>query len=172
MTKNAGMISKIYFPRLIIPLSAILTSLVDFLISSLLLAVLMSWYGVVPDARLLALPAFLLLVLAATLGVGLWFAALSVKYRDFQQIVPFVVQIGAYISPVGFVSSVVPEQWRLFYFLNPTVMVIDGFRWAVLGIGDVFPLPEALVSLAVIAVVLLSGIWYFRRTERTFADVI
>jgi lipopolysaccharide transport system permease protein len=172
LIKNSSMISKVYFPRLIAPFSGMLTSFVDFLISGVTLLALLVWFRFVPDGRIIALPLFTLLALLASLGFGLWFAALNVKYRDFQHIVPFVVQIGVYISPVGFASGVIPEQWRLLYFLNPMVLVIDGFRWAVLGVGQPFPLPEAFVSLAVIAGALISGVWYFRRTERTFADVI
>lgn len=172
MTKNAGMISKVYFPRLIIPLSAIITSLVDFGISALMLAGLMGWYGVVPDGRVVLFPLFLLLTLGASLGLGLWFAALNVKYRDFQHIIPFVIQLGVYVSPVGFTSSVIPEQWRLLYYVNPMAAGIDGIRWSLLGGAQQLFLPGLVLSISIVALLMLSGMWYFRRTERTFADVI
>ncbi len=172
MTKNAGMISKVYFPRLIIPLSAVITSLVDFGISALMLAGLMGWYGVVPDGRVVLFPLFLLLTLGASLGLGLWFAALNVKYRDFQHIIPFVIQLGVYVSPVGFTSSVIPEQWRLLYYVNPMAAAIDGIRWSLLGGVQQLFLPGLFLSIAIVALLMLSGMWYFRRTERTFADVI
>lgn len=172
MLKNSGMISKVYFPRLIIPLSGILTSFVDFLLSSCILIVLMIWFGVRPDARILALPFFIGLTVASAGGIGLWFAALNVKYRDFQHIVPFVVQIGLYVSPVGFTISVVPEKWRLLYYMNPMVGAIDGFRWAVLGTEQTLFWPGIAVSLVLVALLCISGLWYFRSTEKTFADVI
>ncbi len=134
---NANLLTKVYFPRLIVPAGSVIVSLVDFLIASVLLGGLMAWYRFVPDVRMLLLPAFLLMALMASFGVGLWLSALNVKYRDFRYVVPFLVQFGLYISPVGFTSSIVPEQWRLLYFLNPMVGVIDGFRWALLG--DAFP---------------------------------
>ena len=168
---NANMISKVYFPRLIYPASAVVVSLVDFLISGTILIALFIWYGFYPDWRILTLPAFLLLAVATAMGAGIWIAALNVKYRDFRYIIPFVVQFGLYISPVGFSSSVVPEQWRLLYSLNPMVGVIDGFRWAILGGSDLY-LPGLLVSLAFVAFMLVSGILFFLRTERRFADVI
>ena len=130
---NSNLISKIYFPRLIVPAGSVITSFVDFLISGAFLVALMAWYRFVPDWRLLTLPFFILLAFAAALGSGLFLAALNVEYRDFRYIVPFIVQFGMYISPVGFSSSVVPEKWRLLYSLNPMVGVIDGFRWALLG---------------------------------------
>lgn len=169
---NANMISKVYFPRLVIPTSAVIVSFVDFLISFVILLGLMGWYGYLPDWHILTLPLFVLVAFAAAMGAGLWIAALNVKYRDFRYIIPFVVQIGLYVSPVGFSSSIVPEQWRLFYSLNPMVGVIDGFRWAIMH-GEV-PLywPGFLLSLAIVLLVLISGIFYFRKTEKTFADVI
>ena len=133
LISNAGMISKVYFPRLVIPTSAVIVSFVDFLISGIILIGLMIWYGFAPNLRMLTLPLFILVAFASAMGAGLWIAALNVKYRDFRIIVPFVVQFGLYISPVGFSSSIVPEQWRLLYSINPMVGVIDGFRWAILG---------------------------------------
>jgi lipopolysaccharide transport system permease protein len=172
MTKNSSMISKVYFPRLIAPLSGLLTSLVDFLISSLMLLVLMVWFRVVPDWRMITLPLFMLITLMSALGLGLWFAALNVKYRDFQHIIPFVIQIGVYVSPVGFSSGLIPEEWRLVYYLNPMVGAIEGFRWALLRTEQALYIPGIVASLTLVCMVLASGLWYFRKTERTFADVI
>jgi lipopolysaccharide transport system permease protein len=169
---NANMISKVYFPRLIIPASAVIVSLVDFLISSIFVVALLIWYGVVPDWRLVTLPLFILLTVAAAIGGGLWFSALNVKYRDFRYVVPVVLQLGLYISPVGFSSNILPEKWRLLYALNPMASVIDGVRWAVLGGRSALYLPGLLLSVAVAAALLLTGVWFFRRTEKRFADVI
>jgi len=172
LISNSNMISKVYFPRLIIPASAVIVSLVDFLISFVILAVLMVWYQFVPDWRIFTLPLFLLFALLASLGSSLWLAALNVKYRDFRYIVPFIVQFGLYVSPVGFSSSVVPEKWRLLYSLNPMVGVIDGFRWAILGGDAAIYWPGFLLSLSLTLVILYGGIRYFRKTERIFADII
>jgi lipopolysaccharide transport system permease protein len=169
---NANLISKIYFPRLVIPTSAVIVSFVDFLISLAILAALMMWYGVSTEWRILALPVFILIAFAAAMGAGLWVAALNVKYRDFRYLIPFIVQFGLYISPVGFSSAIVPEQWRLLYSVNPMVGVIDGFRWAILGGNTQMYMPGFLLSLLLVAVLLGSGILFFRRTERSFADVI
>lgn len=133
LISNANLISKVYFPRLIVPTSAVIVSFVDFLISGMILLALMAWYNFVPSWRILTLPVFILIAFAAAMGGGLWLSALNMKYRDFRYIVPFIVQFGLYISLVGFSSSIVPEQWRLLYSLNPIVGVIDGFRWAILG---------------------------------------
>lgn len=169
---NANLVSKVYFPRLIVPASAVIVSFVDFIISGLILLALMAWYDFVPDWRIMTLPIFIAIGFAAAMGGGLWLAALNVEYRDFRYLVPFIVQFGLYISPVGFSSEVVPEQWRLLYSLNPMVGVIDGFRWAILG-GD-FQLywPGFCLSMLLVLALLSSGIWYFRKMERTFADVI
>jgi lipopolysaccharide transport system permease protein len=172
LISNAGMISKVYFPRLVISASAVIVSFVDFLISGIILVGLMIWYGFAPNLRLLTLPLFIFVAFAAAMGTGLWFAALNVKYRDFRIIVPFVVQFGLYISPVGFSSTIVPEQWRLLYSMNPMVGVIDGFRWAILGGNTRLYWPGFLLSLALVLVILVTGILYFRKTEKTFADVI
>ena len=169
---NANLISKVYFPRLIVTTSAVIVSFVDFLISGMILLGLMIWYNFVPDWRILTLPIFILISCAASMGVGLWLAALTVQYRDFRFIVPFIIQFGLYISPVGFSSSIVPEQWRLLYSLNPMVGVIDGFRWAILGGAATIYLPGFFLSLTLVFLLLWSGIWYFRKMERTFADVI
>ncbi|EEF62376.1 ABC transporter permease [Pedosphaera parvula] len=172
LVTNSNLISKVYFPRLIVPASSVITSFVDFLISAAFLVVLMMWYRFVPPVTVLLLPLFVLLAFAASLGIGLWVAALMVRYRDFRFIVPFVVQFGLYISPVGFYSSVVPEKWRLLYSVNPMVGVIDGFRWCILGGEHQIYLPGFLISLLGTALLLITGIWYFRKTEKTFADVI
>jgi lipopolysaccharide transport system permease protein len=169
---NSNLISKVYFPRLIVPTSAVVVSFVDFMISGIILLGLMAWYNFVPSWRILTLPVFILVAFAAALGAGLWLAALNVQYRDFRFIVPFIVQFGLYISPVGFSSSVIPEKWRLLYSLNPMVGVIDGFRWAILGGGAQLDLPGFILSLGLVSLLLISGIWYFRKMERTFADVI
>ncbi|MEI7816631.1 MAG: ABC transporter permease [Desulfuromonadales bacterium] len=169
---NSNLISKVYFPRLIIPTSSVITSFVDFLISGLIMIGLMAWYQYVPSWRIFTLPFFIAIAFAAAMGIGLWLTALNVKYRDFRYIVPFIVQFGLYVSPVGFSSSVVPVKWRLLYSLNPMVGVIDGFRWAILG-GDVRIFwPGFFLSNGLVLLFLLTGIWYFRRTEKTFADVI
>jgi len=172
LISNAGMISKVYFPRLVIPASAVIVAFVDFLISCTILVGLMIWYGFAPNLRMLTLPLFIFVAFAAAMGAGLWIAALNVKYRDFRIIVPFVVQFGLYISPVGFSSNIVPEQWRLLYSLNPMVGVIDGFRWAILGGNTQLYWPGFLLSLSLVLVILVTGIMYFRKTEKTFADVI
>lgn len=169
---NEKLISKVYFPRLIIPASSVITSFVDFLISSAILVVIMAWYQFWPSWRVLTLPLFISIAFAASMGVGLWLTALNVKYRDFRYIVPFIVQFGLYISPVGFSSSIVPDQYRLLYSLNPMVGVIDGFRWAILGGESSVYLPGFVLSLAVVALFLVFGIVYFRKTEKKFADII
>ncbi len=172
LISNANMISKVYFPRLVVPGSAVIVSFVDFLISGIILIGLMLWYGFVPDWRIFTLPLFIIITFAAAMGTGLWTAALNVKYRDFRYIIPFVVQFGLYVSPVGFSSAIVPEQWRLLYSLNPMVGVIDGFRWAILGGNYQLYWPGFSLSLFLVLVILITGIYYFRKTEKTFADVI
>ncbi len=169
---NANLISKVYFPRLIVPTSAVVVSFVDFMISGIILLGLMAWYDFVPSWRVITLPLFIAVAFAASMGAGLWLASLNVQYRDFRYIVPFIVQFGLYISPVGFSSNVVPQQWRFLYSLNPMVGVIDGFRWAILGGESNLYLPGFLLSLALVIAFFFSGIWYFRKMERTFADVI
>jgi lipopolysaccharide transport system permease protein len=172
LISNTNMISKVYFPRLIIPTSAVIVSFVDFLISGAIMVGLMAWYGYLPDWRILTLPFFILVTFAFAMGAGLWIAALNVKYRDFRYIIPFVVQLGLYISPVGFSSAIVPDEWRLFYSLNPMVGVIDGFRWAILGGTTPMYWPGFLLSATLVVLVFITGIIYFRRTEKSFADVI
>jgi lipopolysaccharide transport system permease protein len=176
LISNANLISKVYFPRLIVPASSVIVSFVDFLISFALLILLMAWYRVWPSWTFLTIPVFTALALLTSAGAGLWLAALNVKYRDFRFVVPFLVQFGLYLSPVGFSSSVVREKFGetvfIVYSLNPIVGVIDGFRWAVSGGRSPVYLPGFAASIVVMLVLLISGIWYFRRTERTFADVI
>jgi lipopolysaccharide transport system permease protein len=169
---NSNLISKVYFPRLVIPASSVVTSFVDLLISGAFLVFLMVWYRFLPGLQVLLLPFFVLLAFAAAFSAGLWVSALMVEYRDFRHIVPFVVQFGLYVSPVGYTSSVVPERWRLLYSANPMVGVIDGFRWAILGNEYVPRASSLIISCSVITLLLVSGIWYFRKTERSFADVI
>lgn len=169
---NANMISKVYFPRLIVPASAVIVGFVDFLISSGIFVGLMIWYQFLPTWTILTLPFFILIALIAAMGAGLWIAALNVKYRDFRYIIPFVVQFGLYVSPVGFSSSIIPEKWRLLYSINPMVGVIDGFRWAILGNQTEFYWPGFILSLVLVLLVFVFGIIYFRKTERNFADVI
>ena len=169
---ESRLISKVYFPRLIVPTSSVIVSAVDFLISLALLGLLMLWYGFAPSPAILLMPFFFLLATLSALGVGYWLSALNVKYRDFRYIVPFLVQFGLYVSPVGFSSSVVPGRWRLLYSLNPMVGVIDGFRWCVQGTASSLYLPGFLISAAVSVLAFVSGVWFFRRTERFFADFI
>lgn len=169
---NANLISKVYFPRLVIPTASAMVGLVDFAINLAMLAGLMLWTGFLPGWRVLFLPAFVALAVLASLGPALWITALNVKYRDFRYVIPFIVQFGLYVSPVGFSSSVVPDRWRFWYSLNPVVGVIDGFRWCLLGGQSHFYVPGFLVSLVVITCFLWFGIHTFRATERTFADMV
>jgi lipopolysaccharide transport system permease protein len=169
---NASLLTKVYFPRIIVPIGSVVASLIDFAISLLIMAGIMLWYWYFPGWRVLTLPLFLLLACLAVAGAGLWFAALNVKYRDFRYLVPFVLQFGLYVSPVGFSSSIVPEKWRLLYALNPMVGVIDGFRWSLLG-ADAAPYWPGVILSTVLSLLLLgSGLRYFRNTERVLADVI
>lgn len=172
MVSNANLIGKVYFPRIIIPAASVVTALIDFLFSVLILAVMMLWYGFAPGWRIVLLPLFVLLAVLASLGPGLWITSLNVKYRDFRYVIPFLLQVGLYLSPVGFSSTIVPDEWRLLYSLNPMVGVIDGFRWCILG-GDV-PLywPGLALSCGIVAFFLWFGIARFRDTEKTFADLI
>lgn len=169
---NAHLISKVYFPRLVIPAASGMVALVDFLVNLAVLAALMLWYSFAPGWHILLLPGFTFLAFLASLGPALWITALNVKYRDFRYIIPFIVQFGLYVSPVGFSSSVIPENWRFWYSLNPVVGVIDGFRWCLLGGDSPFYLPGFLASLAVVVFFLWFGVCYFRSTERTFADMV
>jgi lipopolysaccharide transport system permease protein len=169
---NAKMISKIYFPRLVMPASSVIVALVDLLISLAILAGIMAWNGVVPTWRLLGIIPFTGLAFFAAFGAGLWLAALNVEFRDFRYVLPFIVQFGLYISPVGYGVSRVPESWRAFYSLNPMVGVINGFRWSVTGVDYFLDWRSYLFSLLVVFIITASGVWYFRKTERAIADVI
>ncbi len=173
---NANLISKVYFPRMIVPISAVVVACVDFLISFAILGGLMVWYQFWPNPRLLLLPGFVILSFLAALGPGLMLTALSVRYRDFRFVIPFIVQFGLYASPVGYSTQLIRDRFgevgMLIYSLNPMVGVIDGFRWAILGGVSSLYLPGLMISLSVVAVWLLAGIVYFRKTERTFADVV
>ncbi len=168
--RASGMISKIYFPRLILPTSSVLVSAVDFAISFALLCILMVIYRFAPSARMLLIPVFFIPVTVTALGVGYLFSAIGVRYRDFRHVMPFMVQFGLYVSPVGFSSSVIPDKWRLLYSINPMVGVIDGFRWCIQGTPLYFP--GFVISLVVATLVFWGGLKYFRKTERTFADYI
>jgi lipopolysaccharide transport system permease protein len=184
VVNNANLISKIYFPRMIVPASSTVVSLVDFLVACSILAALMLWYHFWPTWRLLALPALVVLAIAAALGPGLIVTALTVRYRDFRMLIPFVVQFGLYVCPVAYSSSVMHEKivgklgqapgdrCFLLYSLNPMVGVIDGFRWAILGGSRAFYWPAFVMSLVLTAALLCFGIYYFRKTERAFADII
>ena len=169
---NANLISKVYFPRLIVPMAAVGVALVDFVINFAMLVALMSWYHYAPSWQMVLLPIFVALAFFASLGPSLWLTALNIKYRDVRYVIPFIVQFGLYISPVGFSSSVVPEKWRLLYSLNPVVGVIDGFRWCILGGQSNFYLPGFLLSMIVSALFMWLGIRVFRSMEKSFADLI
>lgn len=169
---NANLISKVYFPRLIMPAAALVTSFVDFLISFIILLGLLAYYQFVPGWNMLLLPLFVILALLVSLGPGLWITALNVKYRDFRYVIPFLVQFGLYISPVGFSSHVIPAQWRLLYGLNPMVGVIDGFRWCILGGDSSIYWSGFTLSLALVAFFLWFGVRQFRKMEKDFADLI
>jgi len=169
---NANLVGKVYFPRLIIPASSAVVALVDFAINLAILFGLMAWYGLAPTWQIALLPAFVVVAMLASLGPAFLITALNVKYRDFRYIIPFIIQFGLYISPVGFSSTVVPKGWRFWYSLNPVAGVIDGFRWCILGGESRLYMPGFLLSLVVVAFFLWLGIAYFRRTERSFADLI
>ncbi len=169
---NANLISKVYFPRLIVPMSTVVVALIDFAVSLTILVGLMIWYRFLPGWQILLLPLFVVLALLASIGPALWASAIVVKYRDFRFVVPFLLQFGLYASPVGFSSAVVPQEWRLLYSLNPLVGIIDGFRWCIVGGDSPIYLPGFALSLVVIGVMLWAGIAAFRRIERGFADLI
>lgn len=169
---NANLISKVYFPRLIVPCAAIVVSFVDFLVSFGILVVLMLWFQFLPGWQILFLPLFMFMAFLASLGLGLWITALNLKYRDFRYIIPFIVQFGLYVSPVGFSSAVVPIEWRLLYSINPIVGVIDGFRWAILGGETQLYIPGFLLSWTVVIFFLWLGVRQFRKMEKNFADLI
>ena len=167
---NTNLVSKVYFPRMIMPTATITAAFIDFFIGLFILAGMMAWYHVWPSWRILMLPFFVLLAFLAALGPSLWIAAVNVKYRDFRYVIPFLVQFGLYVSPVGFSSSVVPQKWRLLYALNPLAGIIDAFRWCILGSAIAWR--SVGISVVVVAALLWLGIRKFRATERTFADLI
>lgn len=169
---NANLISKVYFPRLLVPAGVIATSLVDFAVMLGLLALLMVWYRFIPGWQIIAMPFLVVLTFGLSVGSGVLLAALNVEYRDFRYIVPFIVQFGLFVSPIAIETSSVPERWRLLYSLNPMTGIIDGFRWAILGGHTPLDLSTLAMSVLVTISFLVFGIWYFRRTERSFADVI
>lgn len=172
LVANSALITKVYFPRLIIPASSLFTSLIDFTISLGILAVAMIYYGVVPSWHIVFLPFLVLLTMVGSAGIGIWISALNVRYRDFNYAVPFLLQLGMYLSPIGFSSNNIPAKWSLFYHLNPIAGIIDGFRWSLLGDRATFRPTELLVSVVILLTVTATGVTYFRRTERGFADVI
>ncbi|MCC6600191.1 MAG: ABC transporter permease [Crocinitomicaceae bacterium] len=178
LISNSNLLTKVYFPRMIVPVSTVLVCLIDFFISLAILFFVMLFYRFVPDIRILLLPVFIMLTLITALGSGLFIAALNVKYRDFRYIVPFIVQFGLYITPVAFSSTDIFENdrigpaWKFIYSLNPMVSVIDGFRWCIIGEGAPVYVQAFVVSLAFSVAMLFLGIWYFRKTERNFADII
>jgi lipopolysaccharide transport system permease protein len=169
---NANLISKVYFPRLIVPTATVVVAFVDFLITFSMLMLLMAWYHYLPGWRMLVLPVFTLLAFVASIGPALWITALNVKYRDFRYVIPFIVQFGLYVSPVGFSSTIVPEKWRLLYSLNPMVGVIDGFRWCILNGQSPLYLPGLATSFFIGALFLWFGLHRFRKMEKSFADLI
>lgn len=172
LIENQNLLTKVYFPRIIVPASSVIVALVDFTISLVILAGLMLWFGFIPSWHIILLPLLLFQALLFAFGAGLWISALNVQYRDFRYVVPFLMQFGLYVSPVGFSSSIVPEQWRLLYSLNPMAGVIEGFRWAITGKESLIYWPGYLMSIMLITGILISGFWWFRRMERSFADVI
>lgn len=172
LLSNSNLIGKVYFPRLVIPTASVVVSFIDFLVGFIVLIGMMIWYKYFPGWQILALPFLIIMCFLVSLGLGLWTATLNMKYRDFRYIIPFALQIGLYISPVGFSSSVMPDKWRLLYSLNPMVGIIDSFRWSLLGGETSFYLPGFVLSWCVIFVFLFLGIRQFRRMEKSFADLI
>jgi lipopolysaccharide transport system permease protein len=172
LIENSNLLTKVYFPRLIVPAAAVITSFVDFLISFVILAGLMVWFQWWPTWRLLTLPLWVAIAFVASMGAGLWLASLNVQYRDFRYVVPFLVQFGLYVSPVGFSSAIVPEKWQLLYALNPMVGVIEGFRWSIIGKGATINPAGFWLSMGIVALLAVSGVRQFRRVEKRFADVI
>lgn len=169
---NANLISKVYFPRMIVPIAAVMTAAVDFLIGLAMLVVLMIWYQFLPNWQVLLLPGFAAIAFMTSVGIGMWITALNVKYRDFRYVIPFITQLGLYVSPVGFSSSIVPDQWRFIYSLNPMVGVIDGFRWCLLGGESQLYLPGLGLSVGITAFFVWFGVRQFRKMEKGFADLI
>jgi lipopolysaccharide transport system permease protein len=172
LINNTNLISKVYFPRLIVPIGAVVTAFADFLVTLALLAVVMLWERVAPSTTFWALPLFAMLAAALSIGVGLFFSALNVEYRDFRYVVPFLIQLGLFVSPIAFTAADVPARWRTVYLLNPVAGIIDGFRWSILGSSSPLDVQAVVLSAIVSAAALVLGVWYFRRMERGFADVI
>ena len=170
MVTNSNIMTKVYFPRMVVPLASIISPLMDFAVSFILVLAIMAYYGFVPTINLIFLPLFLLLALASSLGVGLWLSALNVRYRDFQYTVPFLIQIGMFVSPLVYPASIVPKSLQIWYGLNPMAGVIEGFRWALLGDGT--PSAMILVSVGMVILILVSGMFYFRRMEQYYADIV
>ncbi|MBI9049617.1 MAG: ABC transporter permease [Anaerolineaceae bacterium] len=172
LVANRHMITKVYFPRIILPISSVLGGLVDFLIAFVILIIMMIFYGIAPTTNMWTLPLFLLLALVTALGTSLWLSAMNVLYRDIGYILPFLTQFWLFITPVVYPTSMLPEKYRLIYALNPMSGVVEGFRWALLGIQDSAPGPMLIVSSVISMLILITGIIYFRRTERQFADMV
>ena len=171
LVSNRAMLTKIYFPRMAIPLASVFSSLADFLIAFVVMLGLMLYYRIAPTSNIWTLPFFLLLAVITALGVGLWLSAMNVLYRDIGYMIPYITQLWFYLTPIVYSSSEVPEEWRFFYALNPMVGVVEGFRWALLGTADA-PDPMIAVSATISVVIFISGMFYFRRMERTFADMV
>lgn len=172
LVNNSNLVSKVYFPRLVVPIAGVFVSLLDFVVAAVLFAVVLAFSGVTPGPQIFALPIFIVLALLSALGVGLWFCSLNVHYRDIRHLVPFILQIGMYASPVGYAASLVPEKWRWLYDLNPMAVVIEGFRWAILGDAFAVKASNVAIAFAIAALFLVTGLRHFRATERSFADVI
>jgi lipopolysaccharide transport system permease protein len=168
---NQNLITKVYFPRLVVPISAVLGGLVDFAIAFVILLLMMLYFGIVPGWQIVAVPALVVLAVMAALGVGLWLSALNVQYRDVRYTINFLVQVWMFATPVAYPSSVVPGNWKLIYGLNPMVGVVDGFRWALLGKPE-SPGAPLLISVIVVLTLLVGGLYYFRRLEQQFADIV
>ena len=171
LVTNERLITKVYFPRLVVPISSVLGGLMDFAVAFVLLLGMMAYYGIVPHLAILALPLFILLAVMTALGVGLWLSALNVKYRDVRYTINFITQFWLFATPVAYPSSLVPERWRALYGLNPMAGVVEGFRWALLG-KEPAPGPLLAVSVTVVVVMLVGGLYYFKRMEETFADIV
>jgi lipopolysaccharide transport system permease protein len=169
---NAHLVSKVYFPRIIIPVSSVAISVVDHLVAFVLMAVLMLWYGMIPGWQIMLLPLVTLLAVLAALGIGLIMAVLNAQFRDFRQLIPFAMQLGIFVSPVAYATSLLPEKWRLLYALNPVVGIIDSFRWCILGERELIYPPSILITIAFAAVTMVVGIRIFRRYEIDIADVM
>jgi lipopolysaccharide transport system permease protein len=171
LVSNQSLLRKVYFPRLVIPISAVASGLIDFAIAFVVLTGMVVWYGITPTPNVVWLPALVLLALVTALGAGLWFSALNVLYRDIQYVVPFLVQVWLYATPIVYPSSIVPQRWRTLYAINPMVGVVEGFRWALLGTGTA-PGPMILVSAGAALAALIGGLFFFRRMEKSFSDAV